>query len=114
MTDGFFRRKPLSSRKQWFDKISTRHPSSVPVIVSAPEGFPSEKKFICPRDMDVRSLMVQARKYMGLESGDTFYLSSEIGYIIRPEETLGFAWNKYHSHEDGFLYLILHKEACFG
>lgn len=113
---------PFEKRKEDADKIKSKHPNSVPVIVELVRGSKSEllidkTKYLVPEDLTIQQFMqiIRKRIKMDAEQALFLYIIDANNKTIIPSMTgkIGEIY-KNLGDTDGYLYLIYATENTFG
>lgn len=106
----------VEHRKAEAEKIRTKHPDRVPVIV---ERVPSsqvcdidKRKYLVPSDISAAQLMWIVRKRIQLPPEKALFLFVDT-MMPQSSMTVGEMYSK-HADEDGFLYIAYSGENTFG
>jgi len=107
---------PFEKRVETAQKIRTKYPNRIPVIVEKVEGSDvpeiEKKKFLVPDDITVGKLVYEIRKNMKLSADKAIFLF--VGNTTPSSSaTMDFIYSKYRD-EDGFLYVKYSNESTFG
>lgn len=102
-------------------ELTEKYPDHVPVMFSCDKASIKLEKetMMCPRDMQISSLVMQFRKFLSEDSqsatmGFIFTVKTDDKDIVpRLSETMGELHDKYHS-SDMWLVLRIDKEDIFG
>ncbi|GAB6026589.1 Gamma-aminobutyric acid receptor-associated protein-like 2 [Chamberlinius hualienensis] len=106
----------LDERKAESNKIRTKYPDRIPVIVQkAPKtNVPSidKNKFLVPSDISVAQLMWIIRKRVQLAPEKAIFLF--VGKVLPQSSASMASIYKEYADEDGFLYIMYSGESTFG
>jgi len=108
---------PLDRRKEVADKILSKYPDRVPVIVEkalnsdAPE-VDKKNRYLVPCDISVGKLAYEIRKHMKLAPEQAIFLFVN-GTLPPTSAVIGDIYNR-NKDEDGFLYVAYSGESTFG
>jgi len=121
----FTEKYTLEQRASQSEKIRTKYPDHVPVILEpAPEKRstiravdPSDgglkTKYLVPGTQSVAKFMATVRKQVKLSKEEALYLMT-LDNTIPASTTIMSQVDKNHQSEDGFLYLVFTGENTFG
>lgn len=106
----------LEHRINEAQKIRTRYPDRIPVIVERAENSTIEmidkRKYLVPNDITVAQFMWIIRKRIELPSEKAIFLF--VNRIVPQSSwSMGELYNS-HRHKDGFLYIAYSGESTFG
>ena len=98
------------------NNIRTRYPDIVPVILQTTKNEQHislvKNKFLVPESVTVRKFMVTAQGYTNVPESMAVFLTVN-GVAPNMESDMGSIYKKY-KNSDGFLYIHISSENCFG
>ena len=116
----FKERFEFDSRKEEAERIISKYPSRIPVIVEKNpkcNNLPhiDRSKFLVPGDLLISEFYVIIRKRIkDLKSHEAlFFFTGEDGMMAKPSATLSSVYEEMKS-DDGFLYMQYSGESTFG
>ena len=104
--------KTFTERQCDYNKIKSKHPNHIPIIIDNSEIKIKKYKFLIEKDMLMSHLIYAIRKQTNLASHEAMFVYVN-NSIIHTSQTMYKIWNEHHD-EDGFLYLKVSKENTFG
>eukprot|EP01111_Echinosteliopsis_oligospora_P011133 TRINITY_DN359_c0_g1_i1.p1 TRINITY_DN359_c0_g1~~TRINITY_DN359_c0_g1_i1.p1 ORF type:complete len:128 (+),score=25.09 TRINITY_DN359_c0_g1_i1:108-491(+) len=108
---------PFEKRREVADKIKSRYPERIPVIVErAPKTDVPEidkKKYLVPSDITISKFLFEIRKHIKLSSEKALYLFVS-NNIYPPTSALVSSVYEKYKDPDGFLYFTYSGENTFG
>eukprot|EP00475_Leptophrys_vorax_P010085 TRINITY_DN1675_c0_g1_i3.p2 TRINITY_DN1675_c0_g1~~TRINITY_DN1675_c0_g1_i3.p2 ORF type:complete len:123 (-),score=12.98 TRINITY_DN1675_c0_g1_i3:400-768(-) len=112
----FKKQHTLDKRKTEADRIRTKYPDRIPVIVERARRSKipdiDKKKYLVPSDLPISSFLTVIRKRIKLSPEHAMFLF--VGSTIPPSVALMSAVYDEHKDEDGFLYITYSGENTFG
>jgi GABA(A) receptor-associated protein len=115
--------KSLEQRIEESNKIISRHPNYIPVIIesSDPEIIKSlkKRKFLCPKEVSSSYLMCSIRNNLKLESSKALFLFYN-NVLVSGQQIMGDLYEHYKIknnitvNDDLFFYVTLTCENTFG
>jgi GABA(A) receptor-associated protein len=106
----------LEKRKEVANKIQSKYPDRIPVIVEkAPNSKVPEidrKKYLVPKDITVGAFETEIRKHMKLKPEEAIFLF--VNNTIPPTGSLISQVYDKHKESDGLLYVTYSGENTFG
>mmetsp|Transcript_14360 Transcript_14360/g.15918 ORF Transcript_14360/g.15918 Transcript_14360/m.15918 type:complete len:120 (+) Transcript_14360:114-473(+) len=113
----FKQEHPLEKRKEVAQKIRSKYPDRIPVIVekAAKSDAPDidKKKFLVPQDITVGKFVYEIRKHMTkLNPEKAIFLF--VNDVLPPSSALMSTIYESYKDEDGFLYITYSGENTFG
>lgn len=114
-------KKSLHERKIASQKLLSKYPDKVPIIVSKlsklnPWNDLTKRKFLCPKELTIAQFIHILRKFLeDINMNKAIFLTLEQDKLVLPESgaKLSELYEKY-KNEDGFLYAIVYTENVFG
>jgi len=107
---------PLEKRKEVADRIRSKYPDRIPVIVekAAKSDAPDieKKKYLVPSDITVGKFVYEIRKHMKLSPEKAIFLF--VNNTLPPTGALVASIYERYKDEDGFLYFTYSGENTFG
>jgi len=107
---------PFDKRKEVADRIKSKYPDRIPVIVEkAPKSDAPDidkKKYLVPSDITVGKFVYEIRKHMKLSSEKAIFLF--VNNTLPPTAALVSTIYERYKDEDGFLYITYSGENTFG
>eukprot|EP01110_Echinostelium_bisporum_P000021 TRINITY_DN10036_c0_g1_i1.p1 TRINITY_DN10036_c0_g1~~TRINITY_DN10036_c0_g1_i1.p1 ORF type:complete len:119 (+),score=27.57 TRINITY_DN10036_c0_g1_i1:112-468(+) len=107
---------PFDKRKEVADRIKSKYPDRVPVIVEkAPKSDVPDidkKKYLVPSDITVGKFVFEIRKHMKLAPEKAIFLF--VNNTLPPTAELVSNIYEKHKDQDGFLYITYSGENTFG
>lgn len=113
----FRKQHPLTRRRRLSQKLAESHPDRVPVVVHAQDPLQLDKtQFLCPNEMAVGAFMVELRNRLAVKprSKDALFLLTDTGHTLPSAAQVSLVARAHADSSDGFLYLVLSREAAFG
>eukprot|EP01116_Phalansterium_solitarium_P017385 TRINITY_DN4267_c0_g1_i1.p1 TRINITY_DN4267_c0_g1~~TRINITY_DN4267_c0_g1_i1.p1 ORF type:complete len:120 (+),score=37.68 TRINITY_DN4267_c0_g1_i1:98-457(+) len=116
MTNSFKTEHSFDKRKEVADKIRSKYPERIPVIVekgpkaNAPDI--DKKKFLVPADLTVNKFIFEIRKHMKLNPEQAIFIF--VKDSLPPSSALMSQIYEKNRDEDGFLYIQYAGENTFG
>jgi len=108
-----FRRQKAEERIKISQKIMSKYPQRVPIIVDCKKEINLDKnKYIVPNDLTVGQFMYILKKRIQINHEQSIFLLCNNELIINTE-LINHLFNK-HKDYDGFLYIIISLENTFG
>ena len=119
-------KRSVEELKQQSDKLKARHPDRIPVVLlyDNTELFLKKERYLIPRSFTTATVRAVIRKH--LDASDPkrclspeealFYFveqPNKTQSLLAPSELMSSIAHKF-THDDGFLYLRIQKEATFG
>ena len=117
-TETFKSQYTLAHRKEESDRIRTKYPDRIPVIVemkdNSDKNLPSidKKKFLVPNDLTVGQFIYVIRKRVQMAPEQALFIY--VDNIIPSSNSLLSQLYKDYCDEDGFLYINYNGENTFG
>jgi len=115
--------KSLEQRIEESNKIISRHPNYIPVIIesSDPEIIKNlkKRKFLCPKDVSSSYLICSIRNNLKLESSKALFLFYN-NVLVSGQQIMGDLYEHYKIknnitvNDDLFFYVTLTCENTFG
>jgi GABA(A) receptor-associated protein len=105
----------LEKRISSSEKVMNRYPDKVPIIVVLPKEFKKKSflKYLVSKDLNVQYIMQLVRKNIKLDSSKAIFVLTESGVLSTANYDIGDLYYR-HKNEDGYLYLCIKVEVCFG
>jgi hypothetical protein len=119
MTKSYKEQISLEQRIEESNRILSKHPYHIPVIVDVDKkvGTIKKNKFLVPSDVLASHLMVSIRSQIKCNSSQALFMFNE-NTIICPTMMMGDIYRKYinkqSSKSDKFFYITVHGENTFG
>jgi len=116
MTVNFKQEHDFQKRKEVADKIRSKYPDRIPVIVergtksNAPEI--DKKKYLVPSDITVGKFVYEIRKHIKLAPEQAIFIF--VNDTLPPTASLMSDLYERNKDEDGFLYVTYNGENTFG
>lgn len=108
-----FRRQKLEERIQISQKIFSKYPQKVPIIVDCKKELKLDKnKYIVPNDLTVGQFMYILKKRININHEQSIFLLCNNQLVINTE-LINNLFNRQKDY-DGFLYIIILLENTFG
>ena len=108
-----FRRQKLEERIQISQKIISKYPQRVPIIVDCKKELKLDKnKYIVPNDLTVGQFMYILKKRININHEQSIFLLCNNQLVINTE-LINNLFNRQKDY-DGFLYIIISLENTFG
>lgn len=108
-----FRKQEEEERIKISEKIMSKYPQRVPIIVDCKKEVNLDKnKYIVPYDLTVGQFMYVLKKRIKINYDQSIFLLCNNELIINTE-VINNLFNK-HKDSDGFLYIIISLENTFG
>lgn len=106
----------LEQRCQESERIVTKYPNRIPVIVEKVQGSTlpdiDKRKYLVPSDISVAQFMWIIRKRIDLTSDKAIFLF--VDKMVPNSSTPISTIYEQHKDEDGFLYIAYSGENTFG
>ena len=111
-----FKNKDLEFRKKESDKIKSKYPNRIPIIVFKDEKSKindiDKHKYLCPNDLTIGQFMYVIRKRIKLNSDQALFFFVNDS-MPSTGDLLSIVYSK-HKDDDGFLYITYSGENTFG
>jgi GABA(A) receptor-associated protein len=108
-----FRRQKLEERIKISQKIISKYPQRVPIIVDCKQEIILDKnKYIVPNDLTVAQFMYILKKRINVNEQKSIFLLCNNQLVICTE-SINSLFNRQKDY-DGFLYIIISLENTFG
>jgi GABA(A) receptor-associated protein len=108
-----FRRQKAEERIKISQKIMSKYPQRVPIIVDCKKEINLDKnKYIVPNDLTIGQFMYILKKRIKINHEQSIFLLCNNQLIINTE-LINHLFDK-HKDYDGFLYIIISLENTFG
>lgn len=108
-----FRRQKLEERIKISQKIMSKYPQRVPIIVDCKKELKLDKnKYIVPNDLTVGQFMYILKKRINNNHEQSIFLLCNNQLLINTE-LINNLFNRQKDY-DGFLYIIISLENTFG
>lgn len=109
---------PLSKRKMDAEKVLTKYPTYIPVIIDSCDELSrimAKKKYLVPKNSNCSELLVTIRKNLQnkITSNRAIFVFCN-NILIMPYDPINNLYEKYKDREDNYLYLYLAYENTFG
>lgn len=106
----------LEDRKKESQKMLTKYPERIPIIVEMAEGCQlapiSKNKYLAPREMLMGQFVFTIRKKIKLDPSQAIFLMVN-NRLVTSNDPLSKIYMD-HQNEDGFLYMVYTSENTFG
>lgn len=116
MNFSFTKKHSLEKRKEESQKILSKYPDKIPVIVEKGnhKNTPdiNKNKFLVPSDFTLGQFLSIIRKRIEITEQESIYLF--VNNILPPTSDMMAKIYNEHKHEDNFLYLNYCTENTFG
>tara|TARA_B100000900_G_C20362473_1_gene626930 strand:+ start:423 stop:773 length:351 start_codon:yes stop_codon:yes gene_type:complete len=116
MTTSFKNAHSLDDRIKEAQKMLTKYPERIPIIVEMAEGCQlnpiTKNKYLAPRDMPMSQFVFTIRKKIQLESSQAIFVLVN-NQLVTSNAQLSKIYED-HRDEDGFLYMVYTSENTFG
>ena len=105
----------LEKRISSSERVMSRYPDKVPIIVVLPKEFKKKPflKYLVSKDLNVQYIIQLVRKNIKIDCSKAIFILTENGYLSTASSDIGDLYYKY-KNEDGYLYLYVKLEVCFG
>jgi len=107
---------PLEKRREVADRIKSKYPEFLPVIVEKAHNTDApdidKKKYLVPREITVGKFVFEVRRHMSLKADKAIFLF--VDNVVPPTGALMSTIYDKHKDEDGFLYVTYSGESTFG
>lgn len=108
-----FKKQKLEVRLQSCNKILTRYPERIPIIIDCKNNIEIDKnKYIVPRDLNIAQFLFILRKRVNINEEQSLFLICNNKLLINTD-VIGTIYSKYKD-EDSFLYIYISLENTFG
>ena len=108
-----FRRQKAEERIKISQKIMSKYPQRVPIIVDCKKELKLDKnKYIVPNDLTVGQFMYILKKRININHEQSIFLLCNNQLVINTE-LINNLFNRQKDY-DGFLYIIISLENTFG
>jgi len=115
MTD-FRSTHPFDKRRNEAVRIMSKYPDRIPIIVEMAKKctLPSldKNKFLVPRDITIGQFLFVIRKRIKLTPEEAMFIFIR-EQIPKTSDLLAKLYDT-NKEDDGFLYVTIHSENCFG
>jgi len=112
----FKTKNTFEDRRNEADKINTKYPLRVPIIVEKCEKSTlidiDKNKFLVPRDLNMNQFVYIIRKRIKLDKSQSIFLM--VNGSLCPSNTPISVIYEDHKDKDGFLYIKYASENTFG
>jgi len=112
----FSEKYSLDKRINEINKLLSRHPNRIPLLVAALDDKQpriKQEKFLIPGDFTLSQFMFIIKKYIEISSEEAIFLFTKENTIIPSSWEFSQIYDNYKS-EDKFLYLFYSIENTFG
>lgn len=119
MTKSYKEKFSLEHRIEESNRILSKHPFHIPVIVDIDNkiGTIKKNKFLVPSDVSASHLMISIRSQLQCSSNQALFMFYE-NIMICPTMMIGDIYRKYINKKsdksDKFFYITVHGENTFG
>lgn len=105
----------LEKRISSSEKIMMRYPDKVPIIVVLPKEFKKKPflKYLVSKDLNIHYIIQLVRKNIKIDHSKAIFIITDCGHLSTASTDVGVLYCKY-KNEDGYLYLNVKLEVCFG
>lgn len=105
---------PLPQRLRYSATIKKNYPSMIPAILYSNKRHIKfdKNKYMVPDNLLLSKFVCSIRKYANITEKDAIFLTVN-NYSPNMNSTMGEIYNRY-GDEDGFLYIAVSTENCFG
>jgi len=107
---------PLEKRKEEAQRIRTKYPDRIPIIVEVATNadLPAldKHKYLVPSDLSVAQFIFVLRKRIKLTPEKAVFIF--VGNLLAPTNKLVSEVYAQHKDEDGFVYFLVSSESTFG
>ena len=109
---------PFKSRFNECERIRSKYPDRVPVIVERSKHSQElneidKKKFLIPADLTVGQFMYVIRRRISLPPEKALFIFMDNNALPATSELISVVW-KNHKDKDGYLYVNYSGENTFG
>lgn len=113
--DEFKQCNTLEKRISTSERVISRYPDKVPIIVVLPKEFKKKPflKYLVARDLNMHYIIQLVRKNIKIDHSKAIFILTECGHLSTASNDVGSIYCKY-KNEDGYLYLQVKIEVCFG
>ena len=105
-----------SSRKKESNKILSKHPNRVPIIVEKYKDCKlndiKNKKYLVPTSMEFKQFIYVVRKSIQLDPSQALFITIN-NKLVTGSKQMGEIYEEY-KNKDGFLYVVYTSENTFG
>lgn len=116
MESKFKKEHPLEKRRQESNRIRSKYPDRIPVIVEKAQkaDIPAidKQKFLVPSDLTVGQFVYVVRKRVKLSPEKAIFVF--VNNVLPPTAALMSTLYDEYKDEDGFLYISYSGENTFG
>lgn len=116
MTTSFKNSHSLDDRCKEANKMLTKYPERIPIIVEMAEGCLlspiTKNKYLAPRDMQMSQFVFTIRKKIQLEPSQAIFVLVN-NKLVTSNTPLSKVYED-NKGEDGFLYMVYTSENTFG
>jgi len=109
--------KDLSYRIAESERISSKHPGYIPVIILNDKLKIKKKKFLVPKDVSASYLLIAIRKHIELDSSQAIFMFCD-NVLISGNHMMYDIYNRHviskKNNGDLFLYITISCENTFG
>jgi GABA(A) receptor-associated protein len=114
--EGFKKAHPFEKRKAEANRIRSKYPDRIPVIVERAEKSDiadiDKKKYLVPSDLTIGQFVYVIRKRIKLTPEKAIFIF--VNNTLPPTAAMVSQIYKEHQDEDGFLYCTYSGESTFG
>lgn len=120
MTKSYKQRVSLSERISESNRIITKHPAHIPVIIDIDEKFGTIKKnkFLVPGDVSASHLMISIRNQIKCRKEEALFMFCDDTLIcstmLMSDLYSNYMNRKKQKDGDKFFYITVHGENAFG
>lgn len=117
MENDYKTRFSLEERKERFEKIHSKYPDRIPVILeqSKHSDLPplKECKFLLPKDLTIAKLSHMLRRRIDLSAEKAVFIFVN-GTLYGMETLMSVIYEQQKDKDDGHLYVLYSSESTFG
>ena len=115
---GYKETVPFKSRFNECERIRSKYPDRVPVIVERTKNSDElneidKKKFLIPADLTVGQFVYVIRRRISLPAEQALFIMLDNHILPTSSELISVVW-KNHKDKDGYLYVKYSGENTFG
>jgi hypothetical protein len=111
-----FKNKSLKNRKLEYNKIKSKYPNKIPIIVNISKNsrniILNKNKYLCEKDTNMSILINIIRKNIDIDKSNALFFTIN-NNLYNSQVSIGEIY-KSNKNEDGFLYIVCSCENTFG
>jgi len=97
------------------DRIRTKYPNRIPIIIDSKKVKINRKKYLCPKDLTIGQFMMTLRKHIEeMDESQALFILTKSNLLVSPQQTVEDLDKQEAKAPDGMLHLNLNIESTFG